>query len=252
MCSTQKSSCSFPCGQKSVLALVIFQGFTTVVFYGNQSIGSIISPLHNVSLSNRVTPFCLSLSSHKDCKHWNNTAFSSIRLFSCSPVFDINSFHFHMQNQRHSSLFCMLHWTFAFCLVPHRVQSFSFVHSLFLKVVVTLFSIRQPLCVSVWMCFVFFCTFVFCMCRDVCPVWDATGEWPKAATLTHENKKGWLPANIVPTLSHFNMSNIYCFDIMLFGWTRTTRVTVAISLLSVVFIKQPLKPLVMIKLQGKL
>lgn len=129
---------------------------------------AMLSPLTTRFLFIRVRPFGLSLSSHEDSKPCNSTFCSIYAVVSYSSLY--NCFHLHMQNRRHSPLFCMLHWTFAFCLAPVGVKSFTFFHSLPLKLLLLYSTLDVPSapCVSVWMCciFSFFCVFRLCaLCR---------------------------------------------------------------------------------------
>lgn len=83
--------------------------------------------------SDGVTPFCLSLSPHKDTKLCQRNEQQSLQpyrqYFPVPQCLRRAVFHFHMQNQRHLSLFSMLGCTFAFCLAALTVKSFLFTFS---------------------------------------------------------------------------------------------------------------------------
>lgn len=74
-------------------------------FFGQRYLASLCC----FSLLASVTTFCQSLSPVKPR----------------NGVSKCNCFHFNMQNWRRSSVFCMLHWTFAFCLPSSKDVPFA-------------------------------------------------------------------------------------------------------------------------------
>lgn len=129
VCSSQKSACHFPRGlrQESVWEPVIFQGLHVCGLCSRnqkrQQQRYLPSP-HYISLSDRVSPFCLSSSAHKYSGLSKRKEQQRLqRYMHHFPVPQRLSFFTSIcKNQPHSSWFCMLHWTFAFCLAPLAVK----------------------------------------------------------------------------------------------------------------------------------
>lgn len=241
VCSSQKSACHFPRGlrQESVWEPVIFQGLHVCGLCSRnqkrQQQRYLPSP-HYISLSDRVSPFCLSSSAHKYSGLSKRKEQQRLqRYMHHFPVPQRLSFFTSIcKNQPHSSWFCMLHWTFAFCLAPLAVKKKFLLHSLSLPQSCRCFIQPQtsppPRPVSVWMCWdfsIFF--FLFSVCADCLPCVGCNGRAAKSSSPdTWKTKVFCSPANIVPALSHFCMRLVCCCFFFSAG-QESPQVTLAIS-----------------------
>lgn len=185
VCSTQKSLCSFPFGlkQKSVLffgdvtsrphlfpglyrwVLIwpeVFQAWPRPAVETKEP--TVLSPLSTLFLSG-FSPsiyLYLVLKLVSSAKRRNNSAVKYVySIFWSLSLWD-EQFFTSICKSRDILLFLfMLQWTFAFCLAPFSVSP-SYTSS---KLLLTLFSIRHPLCpcVSLSECFLYF-LFLFAGC----------------------------------------------------------------------------------------